>query len=469
MKRIPRRLMIALIAAVCFGCASTDSTSRTRTDRCASERIVLRGVRIFDVSTGTMNAAQDILISDGRISAVGARLATPSGTQQVDCSGKYALPGLFDCHTHLVHLTQETDEDLRDKLAAFVTRGITQVRDVGGPIDVLNGLSRRITSGEIAGPELFYSGPMLEGSPLTYSELNEEFPGFTVALDTRADVDRVLPDLARQGASHVKIFNKLDRDVYRHLVDVAQRCALRVVYDPGPPLFHRITMDDALDLGVTSFEHAKAPWPVILTDELREEHDELVSPEASEMRQMFFMMKVSALGADSASVERLQQLADKMRAKGACLCPTLQVFAVAEELAIEQIKQEQHLTEIPEMMRANIRRSIAGMEAVSCLVVRELAARGVRLLVGQDGADPAATFAEMRRLKACGVSEAEIIKGATIYPAQWLGVDDRLGALAPDRQANILVVNGNPLEDISRVDSTFLVFQNGRLVRPPGE
>lgn len=313
---------------------------------------------------------------------------------------------------------------------------------------------------------MFYAGPMLEGSPLTFESRNDEFPGFTVAINTAEDVDRVLTDLARQGATCVKTFYKMDPAVYRHPVDVARQNALRIVHDPGPPLFHRIPVDVALDLGVTSIEHAKAPWPVVLTDELREEHDTLVGPETSEMMQMLFMMRVSALGAESISRERLRQLADQMREKHACLCPTLQVFAVMEQVAIEQIKERQGLTEVPELMRANIGRSIAGMEEVSRLIVGELAARGVRLLVGQDGVDPAGTFGEMRRLKDCGVSEAEILKGATIYPAEWLGVDARLGAIAPGKQANILVVDGNPLEDIGNIESTFLVFQNGKIDRP---
>ena len=103
------------------------------------------------------------------------------------------------------------------------------------------------------------------------------------------------------------------------------------------------------------------------------------------------------------------------------------------------------------------------MEQVSRLFVREFAARGVRLLVGQDGNDPAGTFAEMRRLRECGVTEAEIIKGATLYPAQWLGVEDRLGSLSPGREANILVVEGNPLEDIGHLESAVLVVQRGRI------
>jgi imidazolonepropionase-like amidohydrolase len=91
------------------------------------------------------------------------------------------------------------------------------------------------------------------------------------------------------------------------------------------------------------------------------------------------------------------------------------------------------------------------------------------MLVGQDGDDPAATFAEMRFMKEAGVSEEEIIKGATLYPAQWLGVDDRLGSIAAGHQADLLVVRGDPLADIAQLESTFLVVQNGKIIRGRGD
>jgi imidazolonepropionase-like amidohydrolase len=116
------------------------------------------------------------------------------------------------------------------------------------------------------------------------------------------------------------------------------------------------------------------------------------------------------------------------------------------------------------MMRWGIRQGIAAMEQVSRVFVREFAERGVRLLVGQDGADPGGTIAEMRWLNDWGVSAAEILKGATIYPAQWLGVEDRLGSICPGKQANLLVVEGNPLEDIAQMEAAVLVIQSGEVV-----
>jgi hypothetical protein len=427
---------------------------------------LLRSVRVFDDSTGTFGEPVDLLIEGDRIGRIGTPGGAAPGAREIDCRGKFALPGLFDCHTHLSHLTLKTADSLALVLEEFVARGVTQARDVGGPIDVLGDLSRRISAGETIGPELFYTGPMLEQSPLTWAGINKSLPGFTVAVDSGEDVDRLLPELAQKGARMIKTFNKFDPGVYRHLVEVARRLSLRIVHDPGTPLFHAIPMDTALALGITSIEHAKAPWPIVLTDELRAEHDALLSGPSNDMGRMALMMKVARSGLDGVSLERLHALGDEMVRRGAFLCPTLHVFASMEEETFSQIKEEHQLEEIPEEMKEMVRKGIGAMREVSYLFVRELARRGVGLLVGQDGFEPAATLDEMVRLEECGVPRAEIIRGATIHPARWLGVDDRLGSVRSGKQADLLVVSDDPLAALANLGSTFLVVQRGRVVFP---
>jgi imidazolonepropionase-like amidohydrolase len=71
---------------------------------------------------------------------------------------------------------------------------------------------------------------------------------------------------------------------------------------------------------------------------------------------------------------------------------------------------------------------------------------------------------EMRRLKEIGLSESDIIRGATIYPARWLGIDHQLGTVSPGKKANVLILNGNPLEDIENIETTYAVLKGGKIV-----
>jgi hypothetical protein len=462
MEQTRRLLIIPVLLAVFLTVGRTNAAQSKQTPELAG-RILLINIQIFDVNTGTMKPPQDILIDNGHVAEIG-HINSTKNAERIDCTGMYAIPGLFDCHTHLAELTTTGGDSLRMQLRGFVTRGVLQVRDVGGPIDVLSKMKSRIAGSELVGPEMFYTGPMLESGELTWGDRNKELPGFTVAIDSARDVDSLLPALARQGACMIKTFNKIDQQLYRHLVEVAQRCSLKIVHDPGEPLFNWVPMDVALDMGVTSIEHAKAPWPVVLKDSLRAIHDKLIGPEANSMARMSLMVEVARLGFESVSLERLRELGRKMREKGAYLCPTLNVLSNMDDVAIEQVKTQMGVDSIPAPVLAMIRAQTKAMGDVSRLFVREFAKDSVPMLVGQDGDDPAATLTEMKTLQENGVKPAEILRGATIYPAKWLGVDGRLGSIAVDKQANLVVVRKDPLADIGNLDSISVVVQNGRVV-----
>lgn len=459
MYRISRSTVTLLLAAILVaGTATSISAAESPVEQ---DLILLKNARILDVVAGTSTVPQDILIDKGLITEIG-KVKKGKGAQQIDCAGKYVVPGLFDSHTHLAELTTAGGDSLRTQLREFVTHGVLQVRDVGGPVDVLHNMRDRITTGELLGPELYYTGPMLESGELTWGERNKEFPGFTVAINTAEEVDSLLPSLAHQGARMIKTFNRIEPRLYRHVVEVAQRCSLRIVHDPGEPLFNWVPMDSALEMGVTSIEHAKAPWPVVLKDSLRAIHDALIYQEGSQMARMSLMIEIARLGVESVSLDRLHDLARKMKAKRAYLCPTLSVLTDLEEVAIEQVKTQMGVDSVPPPVLEMIRAQTKAMGDVSRLFVREFARDSVPMLVGQDGDDPAGTLQEMKMLQENGVSPLEIIRGATLYPARWLGVDNRLGSIAVGKQANLVICDKDPLQDVGNLESGALVIVDGK-------
>jgi imidazolonepropionase-like amidohydrolase len=441
---------VALLAVLLsFGRLLADEHDPTAPS--GESRMLLTNLRIFDADAGVMTGPQDVLVDGGRIAAVGSLGAVPDAVV-IDCAGGFAVPGLFDCHTHVANLKLMGDSTMTATLARFVDKGITQLRDVGGPIAVLQPLRARIESGELRGPDIFYAGPMLEKSPLMWAQMNVGNPGFTVAVDSLATADRMIPALVRGGARCVKVFGKFDRDVFAHLVSLARAANLPVAHDPGPPLFHQVPIDVSIECGVGSIEHGKAPWPIVLVDSLAREQDELARANAGSEQRMAFVAKVAARGIDGVSREKLRAVFDKMIAHGVFLCPTLDVFI---QMAGEPDSQDS---------TSQMATILKGMEEVSRFFTREAAARGVKILVGQDGVFPENTLAEMRHLRDCGLSASEILRGATIYPAMFLGATDRYGAIAPGRVANILVVDRDPLADIENIEATILVVQNGRVV-----
>jgi imidazolonepropionase-like amidohydrolase len=436
------------------------------------KQILIKGVNFLDVKEGVLRENLDILIEDQIIKELGKlNSADEENIKTIDCLDKFALPGLFDCHTHLSVLTNQPEKDREEMLdecgiaggslsetlekqvlKKFVEKGITQVRDCGGPVETLKGFRDKISSGEYIGPELFYSGPMLEKSPLRGGQMNKRWPGWSVAVDTLQDAENIIQQISKQGAALVKTFSKFDFDVLKHLLDKAKEFNLPVTHDPGPTFFHSIPVDRAIDLGIRCIEHGKSLWYIVLKDGLKSEHDNLVdsSPENKEA----FIDRMFDLGIDSISAVKLKSLADKMLENQVCFCPTLHAF--------------KHYSEHPEEFSPDepdkFRKRFGILLEIEGVITREFIRQGSKILIGQDGYNPLFTFNEMQLLKELGLSEWEIIQGATLYPAQWLRADQKFGSISPGKSANILILNKNPLKDIQNIKTTYLVLKNGEIV-----
>jgi hypothetical protein len=158
-----------------------------------------------------------------------------------------------------------------------------------------------------------------------------------------------------------------------------------------------------------------------------------------------------ALGEQSVSRERLDLLADTWARNGAYFTPTLQTGIDA----------------IARTPGGDWRPAFEGRLAVNWLAVRVLASRGVKMLVGQDGFEPDGALLEMDLLASVGMTPAEFLRGATIYPARWLGVDSMVGTLDPRKRADILILEANPLERITNIRSAWAVVHDGKLVLDP--
>ena len=429
-----------------------------------TNRILLKNVDLLDVRNDVLKNHVDILIEDGVIKKIGKVGQEDENLTILNCSGKFCLPGLFECHAHLALLTSpdaETKKQIMDDfgismddelekqvLKEFVVKGITHIRDVGGPVNNLKKLKDNISNGELVGPEIYYAGPMLEKSPLLWEEHNQSLPGFTVAVNSKQDAQIIIEEISNKGASLVKTFNKFEVDVFKYLLGEAKKHNLPVTHDPGTTLFQSIPMDIGIDFGIKCFEHGKAPYPIVLKDDLKREHDSLIDAKPKEKE--IFKKKAFSIGNQSISLEKLQQLINKILQNDVYICPTIHAFKYMLKQQSKELNQA-----MVDMLTI--------LDKMQCFFTEEMVKQRVEILVGQDGLQPEFTFDEMRYLRELGLSEWEIIKGATIYPAEWLGVADRFGSISQNKKANILILNKNPLEDIQNIKTTHAVLQNGKI------
>ena len=447
---VERPLIVAFLG-VCLGASAPAQSPQTVMPD--GTTFLLQHVRVFDPVKGSFSDTTNILIRGDRIAAVGALHPDPRGTQILDARGRFALPGLWDSHVHLSFLTLAGDSAVVRTLAAFVRNGVTSVRDVGGNLDTITGLSRRVERGEIVGPKIFFAGPLLTKTPVmgSLNETNKMIPGTALGVASPADIDTILDRLVARGASMAKAIDYWDPALFRYLVSAARARSLRVVLDPGPPILNSIPVDTALALGVTSIEHAQAAWSGILNAEIARERDSVMAVGITSGDPDLALRRIMTLGEQSVSRERLERLADTWVRSGAYFTPTLQTGIDA----------------IARTSGGDWRSAFEGRLAVNWLAIRVLAFHGVKMLVGQDGFEPDGALLEMDLLASVGISPAEILRGATIYPARWLGVDSTVGTLEPGKRADILILEANPLERITNIRSTWAVVHVGKLVLDP--
>jgi imidazolonepropionase-like amidohydrolase len=397
-------------------------------------RTLLSGGRVFD-GTGTPPAEADVLVEDGRILAVGPGL---DGDEAVDVGGRYLLPGLFDCHTHvtitdvnLLGMLQRPFsyrffETVRN-LAATLRVGITTVRDAAGA-DA--GVKQAVADGLVPGPRLQISVTLLsqtgghgDGWFRSGQVVNfwPTYPGMPDGLvDGPEAMRRKVRELIRAGADVIKVatsggvLSPTDDPRHAHFRDDELTALVAEAAAAGRWVMAHAQAADgikaAVRAGIRSIEHG------IYLDE-------------------------EAIGL--------------MLDRGAWLVPTLVaprgVLAAAEAgMAIPDAARRKAV-EVAEAHADSFRRAVAA---------------GVKVAMGTDsGVTPhGRNLAELELMAKGGMTPAQVLAATTSSAAELLGLSDELGTLEPGKRADVVVVDGDPFELATLGDRIAAVVKDGRLV-----
>ena len=354
-----------------------------------------RALAIVDVNVVPMDRNvvlrhQTVIVENGRVVQVGPARAVrvPGGGRTVDGNGRYLLPGLIDMHVHL----------RRADLPRYLESGITAVRNMWGH-DEIRQLQRDIAAGTIRGPAIFSASPGLDGTP-------PQWPGTVEVLDSASAGDAVRAQVVA-GWTWIKVYTQLTPPAYHAIMAAARAAGIPVV--GHVPL--RVDVHDALASGQRSIEHLTG-------------YDRAVSRTG----------RSGTWGWSDADTSRYPGLVAATVAAGTWNCPTLAIFIKLSG---------QH----PADERARLverRRQF----------VRALSAAGAHLLAGTDAgieivAPGTSLHDELAELVAAGLTPYQALRAATVDAAAFLGRPE-LGTIRTGGAADLLLVTGNPLEDVGR-------------------
>lgn len=404
-----------------------DLTFTVAADR-PSGRIALLGGRVV-----TMRAAYGqeeviengvVLIRDNRIEAVGSLddVAVPEGTRVIDVGGHTVIPGLIDVHAHGAMSREQLQPKQNWMQYANLAFGVTTIHDPSNDTEAIFSVAELQRIGATVAPRIFSTGRIL------YGALS---PGATAKIDRYEDAEFHVRRLQEAGAISVKSYNYLRRDQRQQVLEAARRLGMMVLPEGGMRFEQNLTH---IADGHTGLEH-------------------------------------------SVSVQRLYD--DVQQFWGQTEVGYSPTFSVAygglwgEEYWYDRTEvwnNERLLRFTPRSVlypRA-IRRRTAPDEHYNHFYVAEYAKalneRGVRVMIGAHGQRAGlAAHWEMWMMEQGGFTPFEAIRGATIDGAHYLGMDADLGSIEVGKLADLVVIIGNPLEDLRRSEYVRYVMQNGRL------
>lgn len=434
-----RRALPALALALLLACAP----ARTDASGSADHPILIRNVTVIDGSGAPPVPAQDVLVSAGRIAAVGptGRSGAPADAEQVDGSGKFLIPGLIDSHVHL-H-TRRRDPGVIERVLGLVLRGgVTTVRDMGGNGAALAPLAEQARDPAADLPDILLStlvtGPASQfwmtgevGDYVAAGTVRGQSPWFR-RIERGEDIPALIADARRFGARALKVHSGMSAELLRALVEQARRAGLAIWshshIGPARP-------GEAVDSGVTILSHA---------DALAYEGLGLGDPNVGSMPYVSRTRR--AMQATPADGPALGRLFEAMRARRTCLEPTLMVMGADNPS--------------PDMI---------DYYAYAAAVTKRAHDMGVPICAGTDaigGSTPNLPTELGLFVTLVGLTPLEAIQAATSSNAAALGLTDR-GLVRAGLRADLVLLGADPSADIANLRRVEAVFRAGRRLAPP--
>lgn len=414
--------LIAILAQSVFAAIASAQTQSS---------VTITRVTVIDTLRGEAIPDSMVTIEGGSIASV-TRNGRPSpGAQVIDGQGKFLIPGLWDMHAHH-QLTGEAS------LPLFVATGVTGTRDMGADLEFILALRQRTASGQMLGPVIIAAGPILDNRP----------PDWPLRLNVRTadDARKAVQMLKERGVDLIKVHTATPADVYFAIADEARRQNLPF----AGHLPRGVTFEQAAAAGQRSIEH-------------------LDSGRAY----------TQCSGGQGYSVEQCRPFFSWLAKSGMWQTPTLvnwrkmftlgtpdgnaveDHFAYASPQIREFLALNRKMSNVtPEGVQAMV-----AMSETAAIATNDMQREGVGILAGCDGM--VAGFClhdELALMVRGGMSTAAALQTATINPARYMGLEERFGSVAVGKRADLVLLDANPLDDISNVGRIHSVIIGGKVL-----
>jgi imidazolonepropionase-like amidohydrolase len=409
--------------------------------------IVFAHVNLFDAQSAEILKGRSVVVVGNRIRSVGPadQVAMPAGAEVIDAAGKTLLPGLWDMHAHV---------GANDGLLNLAA-GVTTVRDLANDTDSLLARRKRIEEGKEIGTRIVLAGVIDGRGP---------YQGPTKVLVSTEDEARAAVDnYARLGYVQIKIYSSVKPELVPAIIAEAHQRGLRV----SGHIPAEMTAAQCVELGYDEIQHANFLMLNFM-------------PDVKNTNTPARFTEVAKRGADlDLNSLQVQSFIKLLQNHHTALDPTMSIF---EDMFVGHAgKVPRGFQPVAGRLPPRIRRGLMsgglkpppGMEEryrQSFKKMMELV--GVMYRAGipiEDGTDSMAGFALHRELELdvqAGIPANKVMQDATLGAARIMKLDGDLGSIAPGKLADLTLVNGDPVANISDIRKTALVVKDGILYKP---
>jgi imidazolonepropionase-like amidohydrolase len=429
--------------------------------------LVLEHVTVIDVTGAPSKSDMTVIVTDNRITAVGktGKVRAPRGAQIIDATGKFLIPGLWDMHVHA--LNKPRSETF---LPLLIANGVTGIRDMAThtPLEEVNLWKKEIESGSRIGPRIVAAGRLLDGP-------NPGAPALAIAIKDETDARSAVRQMKEEGADYIKVYSALPRDAFYAIVDEAKKQGLSI----AGHLPTSVTACEASDAGQKSFEHMLGWFESCSTKEARI-REQSVTGRVQGGPLLGFLKQVD--DAESFDGKKAKELVSFFSRNGTWLTPTMSARESATYIDERIAGNDPRLKYMPPDMRKTWQGSnsfsratpeqlakLKGRFPKQLKSVNRVHRAGGKFLAGTDTGVPYifpgfSLHDELGLFVKAGLTPLEALQTATINPAKFLGREKDLGTIDNGKLADLILLDANPLADISNTKKINAVVLNGRLL-----
>jgi imidazolonepropionase-like amidohydrolase len=346
----------------------------------------------------------------------------------IDLTGKYIIPGLFDMHAHVANVRKNSynQNESEYMLRMLLTHGVTTIRNPGGPTEQSVALRENVSERMIIGPQIFTAGQLLNTPQIPVPFIEKQ-------VRTEQDVRQEVRNQVATGVDYVKLYVGLTPKLVKAAINEAHSNGIKVIGH-----LYMTSWTAAADLGIDALTHGVPVSPFLLSEANQQKFLEAGD---HPFNHLLWLDLVDLNGPE------INEMIKALVSHNIPVDPTLDIYeAIIKEDPLNQYLWSKVL-QLTKMLYDN----------------------GVTILSGSDIPNfelvPGASLHhELELLVEAGIPPLEVIKIATRNGAHALGIEEDVGTIVPGKQADMMILSDNPMDDISNTKKIEAVISDGQFV-----